>query len=182
MRVCICGFEIKQWHQLGLLQLLAGLGEVVSFCACGLCSAEAQPLLAKKTIPKADVLIFCSAVDGHFHAAEHINFESQLQLLDCCLAKQELVTAFSQWALHISHLSSDPVTVFTAFLLTGKTREISPSIARAVLNTCDEFHLADRVFFCKVHQYQPVVKSESGFVNAVSTLLLDQLPQLAKLG
>lgn len=182
MRVCICGYEIKQWHQLGLLHLLAGLGEVVSFCACGQCPNEAQPLLAQKNIPKADVLVFCNAVDGHFHAAEHINFDSQLQLLDCCLATPELVSAFKQWAVHISHLSTDPVTVFTAFLLTGQTREISPLIARAVLNQCDEFHLADRLFFCKAHNYQPVVKNESGFVNAVSSLLLDQLPQLAQLG
>ena len=157
MRVFICGMEIRRWDQLGLLNLLSGLRNSAYLCACGTCFGEEVQPLSPHCIPKTDIFFFCNAVDGLFHAAELINFSYQAQLLGYCLATEQLVSAFRRWSAHVSQSSNHPVTVLSAFLLNGQTRCILPALARAVLNDCEEFCLADRVHFCTVHDYQPLV-------------------------
>ena len=164
MRVSICGITINQWQHLGIIQALHGIESLtdVRFCACGACE-DAQSL-SVQPIPIADVTIFCQAIDGLFVAADGMNFKNQSHLLDCCMANTALVSTFHTWATQVANSSTSAVTLLSSFLLSGQLLTITPGLAFTVINTCDEFSLADRIRFCVAHEFLPIVKK--GILNA----------------
>ena len=170
MRVCICSAEIKQWNHLGIVRVLYGIEvlPVVHFCACGDCEG-AQPLCVE-AIQKRDVEIFCQVVDGILVTAEKLNFKHQSILLQNCLADPVIVSRFHVWATQVASLSNDPVTKLSAFCMTGQVLEISPLLANEVLNSCDNFSLADRVRFCIAHDFRPAVENNT-FESWLHTLV-----------
>ncbi len=162
MKVYLCQKEIQNWRCMGILD---GIMVLPSFtiCACQHCdNCEHLPV----SIPRADVHLFCNAIDGVFGALDDINFNYQSELIEACKIATDTIATFYHWSATVAFSSSSATTILSAFLFNGRVRPISKELALEVLNQCDTFSLKDRVRFCVAHHYLPtntdhLLKNES---------------------